>query len=158
MLDNRRLYSAKPIGELLVEHGLVSTEHVIEALEKQRREGGRVVDLLIAFNRFSSDDFLYFLARQLGLPSVDLSCYEIPEEVVRLVSREFVLDNEIIPLDKLGCLITVAMVCPLDSKALERLQNMTGCKANPVLCSSTSLRDAVQRYYPVERKTLSPLS
>lgn len=138
----------KRIGELLIEAGLVTREHVEEALAKQRREGGKLVELLIALGRLQANEFVSFLARQGGLPSIDLQHYEIPQPIIALLDREFVLKHEVIPIDKLGKLLTVAMVCPLDSDTIEELHVMTQCKVRPLLCSPDAIRMAIQRYYP----------
>ncbi|NLE27879.1 MAG: HDOD domain-containing protein, partial [Clostridiaceae bacterium] len=138
----------KRIGELLIEAGLVTREHVEEALAKQRREGGKLVELLIALGRLQANEFVSFLARQGGLPSIDLQHYEIPQPIIALLDREFVLKHEVIPIDKLGKLLTVAMVCPLDSDTIEELHVMTQCKVKPLLCSPDAIRMAIQRYYP----------
>ena len=146
------LFSREPakkhIGEMLVEAGLVTPEHVEEALAKQRAEGGKTIELLIALGRLDADDFVRFLARQGGVPSIDLANYEIPDHIIKVVDRDFVVRNEAIPIDKLGKLLTVAMVCPLDSKTIEDLQEMTQCKVKPLLCSPDAIRKAIQRYYP----------
>ena len=150
-----RLTSREPakkrIGEMLIDAGLVTREHVEEALAKQRREGGKLVELLIALGRLQTNEFVSFLARQGGVPSIDLQHYEIPKPIIALLDREFVLKHEAIPIDKLGTLLTVAMVCPLDSAAIEELQVMTQCKVKPMLCSPDAIRKAIQRYYPVSR-------
>ena len=132
----------KRIGELLIEAGLVTREHVEEALAKQRREGGKLVELLIALGRLQANEFVSFLARQGGLPSIDLQHYEIPQPIIALLDREFVLKHEVIPIDKLGKLLTVAMVCPLDSDTIEELHVMTQCKVKPLLCSARACNSA----------------
>lgn len=151
----------KRIGELLIEAGLVTREHVEEALRKQRAEGGKMVELLIALGCLQTDEFVRFLARHGGVPSIDLAHYEIPNQIIRLVDRDFVIKHEAIPIDKLGKLLTVAMVCPLDSETIEELQRMTESKVKPLLCSPDAIRMAIQRYYPAEgpkaaRKTDAP--
>ena len=140
--------SKKPIGELLVEAGLIRPEHIEEALQKQRREGGKMVEILIGLGRLQTNEFVRFLARQGGVPSIDLAHYEIPVQIIGLVQRDFVIKNEAIPIDKLGRLLTVAMVCPLDSDTIQELETMTQSKVKPLLCSPEAIRMAIQRYYP----------
>lgn len=148
--------SKRRIGELLVEAGLVRQEHIEEALRKQHAEGGKMVEILIALGRLQTDQFVGFLARRGGVPSIDLLNYEIPASIIKLVDREFVIRHEAIPIDRLGRLLTVAMVCPLDSDTIQELGEKTQSRVKPLLCSPDAIRMAIQRYYPPSSITGKP--
>jgi len=135
------------IGERLVWAQLVTEEQVNEALEVQKNQGGKVVGILINLGYLDEDTFLQFLARNSGVASINIENYEIGKEIVGLVPAEFAQKHELVPIDKLGRLLTVAMVCPLDQATLEELTTITGLKIKPVLCSAADVRQAIERYY-----------
>lgn len=137
----------KRIGERLVWDGLVTSEQVNEALKVQKEEGGKLVGILINLGYLDEDTFLEFLSRQSGIPSIDISNYEIRQEIVALVPAEFAREHEVFPIDKLGKLLTLAMVCPLDEVTLENLSEMTGLRIKPILCSAADVREAVETHY-----------
>lgn len=140
--------SKKPIGELLVEAGLIERSQLEEALAVQAKKGGKLVQILIALGFFEPRSFVSFLARQPGIASIDLSHYEVSRELVDLVPREFALKHEVFPIDRLGKLLTLGMVCPLDSATIKELEDHTGLRVKPILCSPEDIRDAITRYYP----------
>jgi len=138
------------IGELLVDAGLIQKEQLQEGLNTQAAKGGKIVETLIALGYLDAEAFVGFLARQPGVASIDLSKYEIPRELIALIPREMAVEHEIFPIDKLGRLLTVGMVCPLDSATVQRIEERTGLRVKPLLCAPSDIRSAIERYYPAD--------
>lgn len=135
------------LGGKLVKAGLITAHQLRHALETQERKGGRVADILIHLGALDSHRFLEFLAKQPGTPSISLKHCRITEDIIALVPHEFCEENELIPIDKMGKLLTVGMVCPLDKVSIEKLQEMTGLRVKPMLVSRNEVKEAIQRYY-----------
>ena len=135
------------LGGKLVKAGLISAHQLRHALEAQERKGGRLADILIHLGALDSYRFLEFLAKQPGTPSISLKNCRIQEDIVGLVPVEFCQENELIPIDKMGKLLTVGMVCPLDTAAIDKLHEMTGLRVKPMLVSRNEVKEAIQRYY-----------
>jgi putative nucleotidyltransferase with HDIG domain len=140
----------RPIGEMLVDAGLIQRQQLNEALKAQAAQGGKLVQILISLGYFEPKSFVNFLARQPGVASIDLSHYEVPRELVALVPKEFALKHEVFPIDRLGKLLTVGMVCPLDAQTIGELERNTGLRVKPILCSPEDVRKAIHRYYPAD--------
>ena len=140
------------IGELLVKEGLISETQLAEALSQQKQRGGRIVENLIALEFIDSDNFLSFLSKQPGVASIDLLNYVIPDSVIHLIPRDFALQYEVLPLDKMGGTLTVGMACPLDSAALKELEEATKLKVKPLLVSMNDVRQALKQYYAAPEK------
>jgi HD-like signal output (HDOD) protein len=137
----------KRIGELLVEADLVSADAVTEALEWQRKSGGRLVGILVAMGALSVEEFARFLVREQRIPSVALDHYEVPPEVLGLLSREFCLQHEVLPLDKMGNSLTIGMACPLDAATIAKIEQMTGLRVRGLLCSLEDIQAALREHY-----------
>ncbi|HEO71965.1 MAG TPA: hypothetical protein ENN80_11935, partial [Candidatus Hydrogenedentes bacterium] len=133
------------MGELLVEAGLVTQEQLEEALMLQKEQGGKVAEKLIGLEYLDMRDFVDFLSRQPGVASIDLFNYQIPEDLPGLIPREFALKHEVIPLDRMGKHLTVAMACPLDTMAIRELEALTGMKVKALLCSVNDIRVGLRR-------------
>ncbi len=140
----------KRIGALLTDAGLIAAWELKDALHYQEQQGGKIVDILISKGYLDRNAFVTFLARQPGITSLDLSNYTVPEEVIALVPRELAVKHEIIPIDRLGKLLTVAMVCPLDATAIKEIETATGLKVKPMLCQAREVRQALSKLYPSE--------
>ncbi len=145
--------ATKRIGALLIESDLITEKQLQEALALQQKQGGKIVETLISLGYLNTAEFTRFLARQ-GLPAVDLSQYEIPRDLLELVPKSLANKHKIVPIDKLGSHLTIAMECPLDSHAIEEIREATGLKVRPVLCSAKDVEAVLARYYrePVDEE------
>lgn len=135
------------LGGKLVKAGLISANQLRHALEAQERKGGRLADILIHLGALDSYRFLEFLAKQPGTPSISLKHCKIHDDIIGLVPVEFCQENELVPIDRMGRLLTVGMVCPLDTATIQKLQEMTGLRVKPMLVSRNEIKDAIQYYY-----------
>ena len=138
----------KRIGDLMVSQNLISPDMLNEALELQTSEGGKIVEVLIKQGHLTIDEFVNFLSRQPGIASIDLAHYQIAKEITSLLPVDIVVKNEVFPIDKMGSLLTLGMVCPLDSATIEEIESTTGLRVKPILCSPNDIRGAIKRYYP----------
>lgn len=143
----------KLIGQLMLDAGIISQSQLNDALGLQQREGMKVAEALIVLGYLDAEQFIDFLARQPGVASIDLTWYETPRELIDLVPREMAIQHEIFPIDRLANLLTLGMVCPLDSGTIAALEARTGLKVKPLLCSPEDIRSAIKRYYPTEETT-----
>lgn len=135
------------IGELLIREGVISDGQLREALGLQERGGGKLVENLISLGYLDPKTFANFLSRQPGMASINLLNYSIPAEIIKLIPADIALKHEVLPLDRLGRDLTVAMACPLDKQTLDMLQATTGLRVKPFLVSMGDIRVALNRYY-----------
>jgi type IV pilus assembly protein PilB len=135
------------IGQRLVAAGVITGDQLAMALEHQRREAMRTVDALVELGYIEPRQFMKFLAKQPGIPSISLRNYKITEELLDLVPRYFARKYEVFPIDRMGKLLTVAMVCPLDLKAIAVIEKMSGLKVKPMLSDADEIHAAIARYY-----------
>jgi type IV pilus assembly protein PilB len=94
------------------------------------------------------------LSNLYGMEVVDLD-YIIPsEDVLELIPAQKAYHYEVLPINRKGRYLEIAMVDPTDISAIEDLRFITNMEINPVLASESSIREALDRYYTME-KTLA---
>ncbi|MCC6490461.1 MAG: HDOD domain-containing protein [Candidatus Hydrogenedentes bacterium] len=142
--------SSQLIGEMLVEDGLIDRAQLDEALAVQTREGGRILQILMALGYTSKAEVHEFLSKQPGIASIDLKSYFIPRDLISLVPKEIAQECLVLPIDRLGRLLTVGMACPLDKETISRLEQITGLTVKPMLCKFDDILATIDRYYPGE--------
>lgn len=136
------------VGDQLVETNVISGAQLDEALAHQKLFGGRIINILIQLGYLTAEDFLVFMGNRPGIPRIVLDNYAwLSKEVLELIPADMAAELEVIPIDRLGKTISVAMVCPIDLDALERIQEHTGLKIRPLLCSRPELRTALRIHY-----------
>lgn len=138
--------SAK-LGEILVRENLISPQHLREALDYQREHGGRLGFTLVKLGLVSDDMITAVLARQYGIPSVNLDLFHIDQSVLRLIPQEVAQKYSVLPLSRVGATLTLAMVDPTNVFAMDDVKFMTGLNVEPVVVAEASVQQAIAKYY-----------
>lgn len=138
---------AKQLGELLRERKIITDGQLREALEIQRQKGDLIGEILISLGYAKEEEIAQALTVQYGFPYIPLDNYEIDRETINLLPEDIVRKYGVIPLDKIGTTLTVAMVNPLNVDALEELGALTKCDIQPFVTTATSFKGALKKYY-----------
>jgi type IV pilus assembly protein PilB len=88
-----------------------------------------------------------FLSRQYGVPSINLSHFEIDGSVIKLIPSEIAQKHQVIPINRTGNILTVAMADPSNIFAIDDDKFMTGFKIEPEEAAETSINNAINKYY-----------
>ena len=134
------------IGDLLVKESLISQQQLKEALEHQRVNGGRLGNCLIKLGFVTDDEITAILSRQYGVPSINLSFFDVDPSVVKLIPVETAQKYQILPLSRVGSTLTIAMIDPTNVFAMDDIKFMTGFNIEPVVASETAIREAIDKY------------
>jgi len=138
---------AARLGDMLVKASLISKEQLEKALRQQESAGGRIGTNLVKLGFISEDDITSFLSRQYGVPSINLSHFDIDPVVIKLVPSEIAQKHQIIPINRTGNVLTVAMADPSNIFAIDDIKFMTGFKVEPVVAAETSIKNSINKYY-----------
>src|ERR1700687_1039802 len=135
------------LGEILVKDNLISADQLKQALEHQKKNGGRLGTCLVKLGLVSDDDITAVLSRQYGVPSINLKFYEVDPAVIKLVPQETAVRYQIVPLSRVGSTLTIAMTDPTNVFAMDDIKFMTGFNVEPVVASESAIGDAISRFY-----------
>jgi type IV pilus assembly protein PilB len=135
------------LGEILVKDSLISTDQLKQALEHQKRNGGRLGTVLVKLGIVSDEDITAVLSRQYGVPSINLKFYEVDPLVIKLVPQETAIRYQIVPLSRVGSTLTIAMTDPTNVFAMDDIKFMTGFNVEPVVASETAISEAISKFY-----------
>lgn len=138
--------SAK-LGETLLRENLITPQQLKEALDYQRTNGGRLGSTLVKLGFLSDEEITAVLSRQYGVPSVNLSLFEIDESAVKLIPQEVAQKYMVLPLSRVGATLTLAMVDPTNVFAIDDIKFMTGFGVEPVVVSEAAMQEAMEKYY-----------
>src|SRR3990167_5136939 len=117
----------KHIGDLLVERGSIHRENLNVAVAYQKEKGGLLGEILVELKFATEEDIAHALTRQYGFPYLPLANYEIDSEVITSVPENVCRQFCLIPIDKIGKSLTLAMADPLNFQATEDVELLTGC-------------------------------
>ncbi|MBN1383472.1 MAG: type IV-A pilus assembly ATPase PilB [Elusimicrobia bacterium] len=138
----------KKLGDLLVDVGIITPQQLQDAMEEQKKRGGKLGIILISLGYITEDVLLAFLGKQCGVSYVSLSEYgELDEDIVKSVPESVVRHQTLIPISKENNVLTIAMADPLNVFATDDLRLMTGHEINVVIASENEIRTAIEKYY-----------
>lgn len=132
------------LGELLVEHGLINTNQLKEALKRQVQVGGQIGSILIELGFITTDELLDFLSRQLGVPSANLFKLDVPPKILRFLPLEKIKSMKVVPLAVDDNTVTLAMVNPRDMVTLSEIEFSLGKKVEPVVVPAMQMETAIK--------------
>jgi len=129
------------IAEALVEDGLLFRKQVEELLELQKREGTRLLKLIIDKALVTEQDMAVSMGRVLNTPPVNLSRISIPSEIVELLPRDVCQTHKVIPLARLENKLFLAMADPLNVLAIDDVRRITKLDVAPLIASEKAILD-----------------
>ena len=137
----------KQLGELLIERGLITEAQLNKALLVQKESSGLIGEILIELGLVKEEDIAQALTTQYGFPYLPLSSYDINPDTVNIVPSRVARQYLLIPVDKIGKNLTLAMSNPLNAQAIEDVELITGCSVQVFVSTSSDVKRAIQKYY-----------
>jgi len=135
------------LGELLTKASLISQDQLKEALKMQKETGGKLGETLIKLGFVSEEDITECLSQQFGVPSINLAHFEIDSGVIKLIPADVARKYNILPVNKTGATITIAMADPTNVFAMDDIKFMTGYNVEQVVASELGIKAAIDNYY-----------
>ncbi len=125
----------KPIGQILLEKGLITQEQLDEALRIQKNTTEQLGRILVDLGHVSEKDVLRAQAEQLGIAFLELDRTSVDQEVAKAIPQSVVQRYNAVPIRRTGNRLTVAMQDPTNVFALDDIRLITGYEIDPVLAA-----------------------
>ncbi|MBK7665182.1 MAG: Flp pilus assembly complex ATPase component TadA [Sterolibacteriaceae bacterium] len=122
------------LGEILVEHGVLSEAQLAETVRLQSETGKRMGQILIEKNFVGEAELLKALSEQLGLPYIAVRAGLYEPAAAALLPQEVARRLEVLPLFKVEDTLTLATADPQAIPVFDEAHRLTGCKLRIVLC------------------------
>src|SRR5690606_17200963 len=121
------------LGDLLVKNHVLTEAQVKEALNEQKDTGRMLGNVLIDLGLMDETSLLNFLAKQLGLPFVELKNYAVNYEVVKMIPETLARRYRSIPIDIQNENVVLGMVDPTDLVAIDEISRRLSYPAQVVI-------------------------
>ncbi len=137
----------KRLGDMLVEVGLLSTEQLMKALEKQKIENKKLGKILLELGLIEERDLFEVLQMQFSVPFFDLNTNTIDPKVPKLISKKLAEHHRILPVKFENSTIYLAMSDPLDIIAIDDVKMATGLSVKTFVAADKDIERAIHKYY-----------
>jgi type IV pilus assembly protein PilB len=129
------------IADAMMEDGLLNQQQLEELLELQKKEGTRLLKLVIDKGYVNEVDLAVSMGRVLKIPPINLSRISIPPEVSDLIPRDLAATHKVLPVSRLGNRVYLAMADPLNVLALDDVKRITKLDISPMIAPEKAITD-----------------
>jgi len=138
---------AAKLGQLLITSSVISEEQLKQALNVQKKEGGRLGTNLIKLGFITDEKLVAFLSKQYGVPAINLSEYKIDTSILKLIPADMAKKYLILPVARVGATLTITMADPSNVFAIDDVKFMTGYNVEVVVSSESAIINGISSYY-----------
>jgi len=135
------------IGEILIQRRKITPEQLAEALKIQHNDHSFLGEILVKLNYVDERDIVVALVVQCGLPYISVNKYDIDPAILKLVPEDVARTNHLIPLDRIGDVVSVVMTNPMTDELRRKLETVTKYKIATFISTKTEIDEAIARAY-----------
>jgi type IV pilus assembly protein PilB len=129
------------IADALVEDGLLTASQIPDLLEQQKKEGTRLLKLILEKAYVTEQDMAVSMGRVLNTPPVNLPRLSVPPDIAALVPREMAHNHKVVPVSRLENKLFLAMADPLNVLAIDDVRRITHLEIAPLIASEKAIID-----------------
>lgn len=133
--------------DILINGKLITQAELAAALDIQKNIGGSLGKILVWQGYVSQKDIVVAMSQQLNIPPINLSKYQIDKTLIDLIPERIVKQYLIMPISKIGNVLTVAMVDPLNIFAIDDIKTLTNYQIQPIIAAENDVKEAINNYY-----------
>lgn len=141
--------SKKRLGDLLVNGNLISQDQLLRALVDQKKTGMKLGQFLIHKGIVKEMEVVTLISQQLNLERYEPQKYPLSASMAEIISREIAQKHQLAPIQKAGRLLKIAMIDPMDIKALDTIEVVTNCEVEPLICTEKEINQLIGSIYGV---------
>ncbi|MEI6350466.1 MAG: GspE/PulE family protein [Verrucomicrobiota bacterium] len=146
--------NANQVIDLFVDQGIVNRSQVDDITQEIANSGKSAHDALIDFGVISEEEFYPVIAQALGTECVDLTGFEPPVEVLRLIPAGLARLHGAFPLGKNDTALTVALVDPITPQVQEDLRFALGKDIYVVVAPTIQIENLISEHYGADAASL----
>ncbi|MBI1820972.1 MAG: Flp pilus assembly complex ATPase component TadA [Nitrospirae bacterium] len=140
------LLQKRKLGEILVISGILTEEQLLKALDRQKKTGKRLGEVLVELNYTSEVEIARTLGSQLGYQHVE-TITTIDHDILLLIPESLVKKYSVIPLRLERSGLVIAMADPLDFDTIQDLSFYCGFIIQPAIATPTVLKETIKKFY-----------
>ena len=145
--ENISLQNKEFLGEILIRRQLITEDQLRKALDVQKKEGRYIGEILIQLGLVDERDIMVALVVQCNLPYIAVDKYEIDQSILQLIPQDLIKKHLLIPLDRVGDILSVVMADPLNVAVKKELQRITHCQIAAFIATKQEIEKAIGRWF-----------
>jgi type IV pilus assembly protein PilB len=135
------------LTDILIKGNLIKKKDLDKAIEIQKKTGDNLGKILVEQNLISQKSLMVAVSAQLDIPPINISKYKIDKEILKLIPEKTARQYSVLPLSKIGNVLTVVMSDPLNIFAIDDIKLMTHFKVDIAIAPENEIKEAINSYY-----------
>ncbi len=145
------------IADALVEDGLLTSKQVVELLDQQKKEGVRLLKLVLEKGYVGEQDLAVSMGRVLNVPPINLGRANIAIEVAELLPRDVAVNHRVCPVSRLENRLFLAMADPLNVLAIDDVKRLTKLEVIPMIASERAIAEKLHQIESAKSGTMEDI-
>ena len=133
--------------DILTRSNFLTSEQLREALENQKKTGRRLSDVLTMMGYISQKDLVIVLSQSMNIPPINLSRIKITAEVAQIIPKEIAEKYLVVPVSKIGKVLTIAVADPLNVLAIDELKILTNYEIKLAIATEQEIKASIVTCY-----------
>ncbi|MDD5634465.1 MAG: GspE/PulE family protein [Candidatus Omnitrophica bacterium] len=131
----------------------------LDAVEKySQKKGEKSLIRFLEHNDIIPDAaLLNVLSEELEIPPLSLARFNPQPDIISLIPKKLILHHLVIPISRIGDILTLAVSDPTDIFLLDDIKTVTGCEIGLILASSKDIENAIRRIFKSEEEDIASI-
>ncbi len=135
------------LNDILIKGNLIKKKDLDKAIEIQKALGGSLGKILVDQNLISQKSLMVAVSAQMDIPPINISKYKIDKEILKLIPEKTARQYSVLPLSRIGNVLTVVISDPLNIFAIDDIKMMTNFKVDIAIAPENDIKEAINSYY-----------
>lgn len=144
---NNEILKKGLLGEILLKRNIITPKQLEHALAVQKTTEGCIGEILVQLGFAEEVDIVVALIVQCNFAYIAVTKYEIEKNILQIIPKDFAFKHHVIPLDRVGDILSVVMVDPLDLSTRAELHRVTQYKIAPFITTGREMKKALEQFY-----------
>ncbi len=137
----------KRLRGILLEDKLLSDGQAEESLRIAEEQDRSLSQVVVEQGLVDERALVGAVAAAMNIPPVDLSRVEAQPEALECLPQDMATYYGVLPVAKVGSVLTMAVSNPFDILKLDDIELITGCDIRPVVSTDVAIRTAIEKSY-----------
>ena len=149
--------NVKQVLELFVEQGIIDHSAQDDLLQEVQKTGKSLAQAMVDFGVCSETEFYQHIAAALGVDFVDLTDFEPPQELLRMIPAGHAILHKALPLGLDGNIIQVTLGDPFNMQTVEDLRFALGKEIQVVVAPVWQIEELIKKHYGTDAGSMDEI-
>jgi type IV pilus assembly protein PilB len=149
--------NVKQVLELFVEQGIIDQTAQEDLRQEVVKSGKSLAQAMVDFGVCSEEEFYQHIAVALGVDFVDLTDFEPPQELLRLIPAGHAILHKAFPLGLDGNVIQLTLADPFNMQTVEDLRFALGKEIQVVVAPVWQIEELIKKHYGTDAGSMDEI-